>query len=60
MEIFPPLADTGLLDLGELLGRHNAFATIAGRCSASQSPDAREAEPGGGQVEAEGEYSYAE
>jgi hypothetical protein len=36
LEIIPPAPDAGLLELGELLGRHQAFAAVAGRCSASQ------------------------
>jgi hypothetical protein len=35
-EIFGPPQDPYLLELGELLGRHNAFAAVAGKCSASQ------------------------
>ena len=37
IDILPPQPDSGLLDLGEMLGRHNTFAALAGRCSASQA-----------------------
>jgi hypothetical protein len=36
LEILPPEPDGGLLELGELLGRHQAFTAVAGRCSALQ------------------------
>ena len=37
----PPVDDTGLLDLGIVLGQHQTFSLMAGRCSAAQAAGLR-------------------